>query len=198
MEAAGTWKSHRRLELPWWREEGENPETEAWLDRAFADFSGCLFLIQGRKWTEERTEEKEFDNLPAAPTQSIQLKANRIDFSLFVFPSDTSFESAAFTGEAYFLGATFTGTVWFESPTFSHKALFERTAFFLDAWFRSATFTSITRFESATFTGTAIFDNAAFSDKTSFERTTFIGATWFVSRFSPILALRPRFPVIFR
>jgi hypothetical protein len=52
LEAAGTWKSRR--EWPWEPEKGENPETQAWLDKAFADFSRCLFLVRGAEGTQER------------------------------------------------------------------------------------------------------------------------------------------------
>ena len=62
LEDAGTWKSRR--EYPWLPEKGENPETQAWLDEAFADFSRCLFLVKGDEGTKETAGEvKEEDRL---------------------------------------------------------------------------------------------------------------------------------------
>ncbi len=179
MEAAGTWKSHRRLEFPWWREEGQNLETEAWLNRAFADFSRCLFHVQKQKRTEGAADESKADGFPVTPTKSIQLEAYRINFSRFVFPSDVEFESATFNGEVYCFAATFTGTVRFESSTFNHHALFERTTFSLEASFESATFAGVARFEGATFAGDAQFDSVIFTSNALFRGATFGGRASF-------------------
>ncbi len=150
MENAGTWKSSR--EYSWKPEEGENPETQAWLEKAAADFSRCLFLVRGVEGTKETAgEDSEEDGSAKPPVKSIQLEGDRADFSGFVFP-----------GPAYFLSATFSGTANFRSATFSS-----------DAWFNSATFSGTANFQSATFSGDAWFNSATFQNSTSFRKATF-------------------------
>jgi hypothetical protein len=184
LEAAGTWKSRRPL---WEREKGENPETQAWLDKAFADFSRCLFLlgwVEGTEETPAKIEEKGKDSDP--PVKSIQLGADRIDFEGFVFPSGACFNSATFTRDARFQSATFNGDALFESATFTRGASFESATFTGGAWFDGATFTDATftggaRFNSATFTGNAWFLSATFTGCAPFDSATFNGNAWFNS-----------------
>ena len=151
LEAAGTWKSRRNYSYT--PEKGENPETQAWLDTAFADFSRCLFLVREIEGPPQTAGEEKKENKDGGPpVKSIQLEADRIDFDGFVFPGDAWFYNATFIGDAWFNSATFTGYAYFESATFTG-----------DARFASATFTGDARFASAIFIGTANFRIATFS-----------------------------------
>jgi hypothetical protein len=51
LEASGAWVSRR--DYSWEPETGRNFETQAWLDKAAANFSRCLFLLRGAKGTGE-------------------------------------------------------------------------------------------------------------------------------------------------
>jgi hypothetical protein len=177
MEAAGTCKSHRPLREP---EKGETPETQAWLDKAFADFSGCLFLIRGEKGIKETAGEHSKESAGSGPpVKSIQLGANSIDFGGFVFPSTASFERATFSSDASFERAAFTGLALFESATFSGDARFDSATFSGNAQFESATFIGLASFERTSFTGTARFDSATFIFHALFESTTFASHAFF-------------------
>ena len=81
--------------------EPSNPETRAWMEAAEANFSRCLFLVRGAEGTKETAgEEKKESEDGDPPVKSIQLEADRADFSGFIFPGDASFESATFSGDA--------------------------------------------------------------------------------------------------
>ncbi len=167
MENAGTWKSSRAYTgAP---EEGENPQTQAWLEKAAADFSRCLFLVRGVEGTVEGTketagEDSKEDGSAKPPVKSIQLEGDRADFSGFVFPGPAYFQSTTFSSPAYFQSATFSSNAWFRSATFSSTA-----------YFRSATFSGRADFESATFSGRADFESATFSRYADFRSATFSG-----------------------
>ena len=202
LEEAGAWKSSR--EIPWEPKKGENPETQAWLEKATGNFSRCLFHLRGVEGIKETAgEDKAGDVDSGLPIKSIGLEADRADFSGFIFPGSARFESATFSGDAWFARATFTGDAWFANATFSGDAWFESATFkgiaWLEfatfsgtawfefatfsgtAWFESATFTGTARFVIATFTGTAWFEFATFSGTARFEFATFSGTAWFES-----------------
>ncbi len=85
LEASGAWKSSR--ENTWEPETSENPETQAWLDKAGVIFSRCLFLVRGVERTEETAGEEKVkveDGRP--PVKSIQLETGSISFDGFMFP----------------------------------------------------------------------------------------------------------------
>ena len=172
LEERGAWKSYR--EKSWQREKGEKPETQGWLDKAFTDFSRCLFLVRGAEGIEETAEGNNKEGADSGtPVKLIQLEADRIDFAGFIFPSDAWFGSATFTSAAWFTGATFTGNAWFESATFISTASLRNATFTGKASFRSATFTRTAWFGSATFTGDASFRSAAFIGDARFDRSNF-------------------------
>ena len=178
MEADGRWAAEKD-----WRGslEPENAETRAWMEKAAADFSRCLFLVRGGEGTQETAgEHSKEDGSGEPPVKSIQLEGNGADFSGFVFPGTATFESATFSGYATFESATFSGDARFASTTFAGNATFA-SATFESATFESATFSGRARFESATFTGPASFDSATFSGDASFKSTTFSGNARFES-----------------
>ncbi len=176
MENAGTWKSSRAYTgAP---EEGENPQTQAWLEKAAADFSRCLFLVRGVEGTVEGTketagEDSKEDGSAKPPVKSIQLEGDRADFSGFVFPGPAYFQSTTFSSPAYFQSATFSSNAWFRSATFSSTAYFRSATFSGRADFESATFSGRADFQSATFSGDADFRSATFSGDADFESATF-------------------------
>jgi Pentapeptide repeats (9 copies) len=191
LEEAGSWKL--RLKYAGEREEGENRETQTWLDEAFADFSRCLFLMQGVDGTKEtpgEIEENGADNGP--PVKSIQLEVERFAFDGFLIPSavwfgsatfkgDASFGSATFKGNAWFDSATFKGNAWFDSAIFKGNASFDSATFKREAWFGSAIFKGNASFYSATFKGNAWFYSATFKGDASFDSATFKGEASFDS-----------------
>ncbi len=185
LEEAGVWKARRERSLEpetWEPEEGENPETQAWLEKARASFFRCLFLARGAEGTEEPEEKGKKDPAEGGqPVKSIELERQTIDFSEFVFPSDAWFESAAFSGVVLFESATFSGVAWFERTTFSGDARFQSATFSGYASFASTTFSGVAWFERATFSGDARFGSATFSGFTSFESATFSGDASFES-----------------
>jgi hypothetical protein len=194
MEAEHNWKSHRPP--PMEREEGANPETQAWLDKAFVNFSRCEFLVQGADGTKETAGEDQKEGVDNdLPVKPIQLETDHIDFDDFIFPSDTSFDRATFKGVAKFERATFTGNAWFDRAIFGGyanfksailqyhasfylayfkgNASFEETAFGRKAWFHSTSFGGEIRFDSAIFKGPSQFTGTTFARDASFKGTTF-------------------------
>jgi Pentapeptide repeats (9 copies) len=165
METDGRWAAEKAL---WGSLEPQNAETRAWLEKAAADFSRCLFLALGAGEAKEGEEATEGTG-GEPPAKSIQLEGDSANFSGFIFPGDAGFESAAFYGYARFGNATFSGGTTFANATFSSYAGFD-----------SATFSGNTGFGSATFSGHAGFGNATFSGNVGFRRTAFSGA-WFDS-----------------
>ncbi len=179
MEADGRWSAQK---LPWGDLKAKNDETRAWMKSAAADFFRCLFLVGGAEGTKETAGEDKESSESSAPTvKSIQLEADNVDFSGFIFPGYADFQSATFTGYAGFQSATFTGGARFESATFTGGARFVRATFTGYADFQSATFTGGARFESATFTGGAVFESTTFTGDAGFQSATFTGNAFFES-----------------
>lgn len=165
LKEAGGWKTRR--ENSWKSEKGETPETQAWLEKACADFSHCHFLIRGAEGTGKTAKEPEGGDEAVSAKNGpliklIELDGTAIDFRGFVFPGYASFESAAFSGIAGFQSTTFCGVAWFQSATFSGHASFRGATFSGSARFDSVSFESITRYEGASFSESARFDSSAF------------------------------------
>jgi hypothetical protein len=156
MEEAGAWKSSR--EYSWKPEKGENPETQAWLEKASASFSRCLFLVRGAGTKETAGEDKKEGADSEPPVKSIQLEADHADFEGFVFPGNADFASATFTGDAHFESATFTGNAYFASATFNGDAYFRETRFKQKATFNLANFKQYASFASSRFDAEARFN----------------------------------------
>ena len=179
MEADGRWATEKDI---LGRLAPSNAETRAWMEKAAAFFSRCLFLVRGVKGTKETAGEEEKENAGGSPpVKSIQLEGDRADLSGYIFPGDAGFKSATFTSTADFNSATFTVSAWFERATFTGTARFRSATFTGTAGFASATFTGNAWFESATFTGTAGFRSATFTDYATFGSATFSGTAGFES-----------------
>jgi hypothetical protein len=169
LKQSGRWYSKKS---PWFGFKTGGKEMRAWMARAEADFSYCVFLAAEAEATAEEIKDKagEADegwHFPRPAIKSIQLKANAY-FQYFVFPGVTRFKDATFTGNATFEHATFSGDAWFDSATFKRGAEFE-----------SATFKGNASFESVTFTGNAQFPHTSFIGKAAFSSAKFHGAADF-------------------
>jgi hypothetical protein len=103
----------------------KNDETRAWMDAACADFSRCLFLVQGVERTKEAAgEEQKGGGDEEPPVKSISIDGKWIDFNGLIFPGGADFASAVFSGFADFRSATFMGNAQLQSATFSRSVLF--------------------------------------------------------------------------
>ncbi len=147
-------------------EQGENAETQAWLDEAAADFSRCLFVLRG-------VELKKGSPNDDPPVNPIQLEGIVADFSGFIFPGIASFESVSFEGDAWFDSACFQGTARFDSAHFQGNASFEGADFQGNALFASASFQVSAKFDGARFRGNVWFDSACFQGYASFRSACF-------------------------
>ncbi len=179
MEESGAWAAEKDLRGTL---QPKNEGTRAWMDKAEANFSRCLFLVKGSEGTKEAAgEEKEELEAGAPPVKSIVIDAADVDMRAFVFPGVASFGSATFSGGASFGSATFSGGASFGSATFSGGASFGSATFSGGASFDSATFSGDASFDSATFSGGASFGSATFSGGASFGSATFSGGASFGS-----------------
>ncbi len=97
MEANGRWAAEKKS---WGSLEPKNAETSAWMEKAAAAFSRCLFLSRGVEGTKEAAGEEQEDTGGEAPVKSIPLEGSGANFSGFIFPGDAWFGSATFTGDA--------------------------------------------------------------------------------------------------
>jgi hypothetical protein len=174
MEADGSWAVERDF---YWLEP-KNEQTKAWISKASANFSGCLFLERGAEGSrrgggggggEEKIEHPKCE----LPSKSIQLEEWFSDFQDFVFPGNIDFQGAKFVSQANFRNTTFSAYANFQSATFSGDADFQSATFCGNADFPKATFSGTANFESAAFSGYGDFKSAAFSDLTVFESATF-------------------------
>ena len=135
LEAAGTWKSRRR-NCPWRREKGENPETQAWLDKAFADFSRCLFLVQGRRGPRRRRKKEQKKARTAARlSNQFSLRLSRIDFERLPLSKRRLVRKCHFHRLHRFYTLPLPVTPAFDGVAFTRYARFERAAFTGDVWF---------------------------------------------------------------
>ncbi len=165
----------------------KNVEIQSWMDKAAADFSGCLFLVAGE--VEQRIPSHE------PPAKLIQLEGDYADFTGYIFPGKSSFVGATFSGNvifqcifssaAHFVRVAFASATYFGSTSFSELSFFNGAAFSGVADFHSATFTGPADFESAAFSGAADFRHAAFNGAANFQKAAFAGYADFEStRFS--------------
>ena len=159
----------------------KNAETRGWMKEAQTVFSRCLFLVREAEGSKETPGEiKEQPGSGDLPVKPIAIDDRTIDFRAFVFPGNTSFESATFSGFARFQSATFSGDASFDSAAFSGSTSFDTATFSGRASFDSATFTGSAWFVNATFSGEAWFDSATFGDAW-FVELTFSDTAWFAS-----------------
>jgi uncharacterized protein YjbI with pentapeptide repeats len=177
-EADGRWAAEKDV---FGNLEAKNEETRAWMQKALADFSRCLFLVRGVEGTlvrgvegtKEAAGETKEDENAGLPVKSIQLEGNGTNFSGFVFPGYASFNGAQFTGgDASFDGAQFTGGgAWFDGATFKRLASFRGQTFTNDIFFNGATFEPEGRadFGLATFERVAQFNGAKFLGEADFN-----------------------------
>ena len=192
MEADGCWSTEKD---EFGTLHPKNDETLDWMERAAADFSGCLFIVATAGGTGDATETlgevKEGDVTHGPAVKSIQLYLPFADFEDFVFPGlanfksavfkcDAIFDSATFLRDANFVGAALNGNTSFAKAAISGFADF-RHATFGPVGFRSATFTGDAHFQSAAFTGDAHFESVAFSADAFFRSASFSGDAYFHS-----------------
>jgi hypothetical protein len=172
LTACRDWKSRRKF--PWEREEGENEETQAWLEAAAVDFSGCVIKLDARARGKETSEDfKEKYESAVTAARVIEISGPVIDLSGYKFPSYANFQTAIFDGETSLRGAIFGDVVWFWSVLITGKAHFTETTFKGYASFWSIAFSGTAEFEKTCFLGTAFFWSAAFSGKAAFVKTRF-------------------------
>ncbi len=187
---------------PWGSLDPQNPETQAWVDKAAANFFRCCFLLQKKERTIEAAGRGKIDDPEAKlPIKLIELGGKgvrldgfvfpgRADFRGVVFSSNADFRSTAFSGDADFRNARFSGIAFLGSATFSGAAdfrdtifsggsYFGSTAFFYDANFQNAKFFNDGDFRSAAFSGTADFRSAHISGDAFFGCATFCCDTLF-------------------
>ena len=184
----------------------KNAETRAWMAEAEADFSNCLFLLPSSEANKQRPEEVKERSTVKGPAKEVAIKGLYMDMTDFVFPGDTSFESATFSdggvfcgaiflGNASFGGATFCGFASFSRATFSRVTRFHEGKFTAPAWFDNAMFLGgvlftlngspyalfedMAYFDSAKFEDLARFDGVAFLGGAVFDNVTFLGEAWF-------------------
>ena len=160
LKASGTW-------IP-------NAETRRWLVEAKTDFSGCRFFLTTLEGTEGPSEEN--GGQPAAEElycKSIAVEGRCVDFCGFIFPGDTSFDSATFSGHTCFDSAKFSGSAYFYKATFETYAQFNRATFGGMASFTGAAFKDYASFSEATFENAGEFEWTTFEDNASFTGTTF-------------------------
>ncbi len=189
LEASGAWAAEKQL---WGSLEPKNEAARAWMERAAASFSRCLFLVRGAEGTKEAAgEDKDKPEASDGPVKPIQLDNDVIDMRGFAFPGAAYFRSAAFSGDAYFRSAAFSGAATFQSAAFSGAADFRSAAFSGAADFRGQTFTKDVFFNGAKFGsagsagfGLATFERVAQFDKASFEGETDFRAVWGKRTFS--------------
>jgi uncharacterized protein YjbI with pentapeptide repeats len=153
MEKAGIWRANPKLDSEWGchRENGENPETQVWLDAARSVFSG---LPLGR------------------PNENELCDFRDCDFRDFIFPGEADFRKARFKN-VDFQGATFSEGAFFMDALFSGNAGFQRTRFSGKAGFKGATFKECATFILAKFNGDADFEPVTFAGGAAFWRATF-------------------------
>jgi hypothetical protein len=185
MQASGAWRSHRNSVG---QEEAENIQTQAWLDKAVAEFSRSLFHSRASEQSKKPAVENDTTNGESGDSAplivTVQIEDHGIEFSGFNFPGSALFKGTTFQGDASFVGASFHNYAWFESASFLREtsfvnAIFQGGAFFIStsfkegAWFEGANFQDSARFTSASFEGVASFQGAPFQAGALFANAIF-------------------------
>ena len=190
MEADGRWAAEK---MPRESFELKTPEAQAWMRKAAANFSRCLFLLRGVEGTQKTAGvEKNDDAEDGPPVIMIELAGKVLSFDGFVFPGYANFGSAQFTGDAAFSDAQFTGSAHFHSAKFAGGAYFKSAQFTGNAHFESAQFTRDAHFRSAQFAGDAYFGSATFKSRTVFMDASFKSMAEFAGHQSGALVLHDR------
>jgi len=148
--------------------EPKNEETRAWMVAAEADFTYCLFLVRGTEAPKELAGTENEGEDARLPIKSVQLEADRIDFSGFIFPSLSRFNSTTFTGLTLFNNADFRGDTSFGNANFFRHLSIIAANFRSAVYFRSARFFEFARLNGTTFEGTTVFSRATFLNGGSF------------------------------
>jgi Pentapeptide repeats (9 copies) len=176
----------------------------AWIQKAKADFSSCLFETPSSLRVHGSSSERETETPDRgskaprddgaedgeAPRRSIKLEGNGAYFSGFIFPGDANFQSATFCGNAEFKrsrfleaasfeGAIFKGKTRFTYARFRRQAAFNNAGFRREAWFDSVGFKMTTRYDGVSFHDIAAFAGAAFSSHARFDRAIFATDAFF-------------------
>lgn len=151
---------------------GLNEVTQAWLDRAFVDFSKIEFAggdtCSNKAKARRRLDEKYVQE------RKIPVEGINIDFRGFIFPGDVRFDQAIFNGIALFNTADFYGTAWFSDAKFKEAAKFEDVLFRGYAGFHQTEFGSFSTFEKSKFYKSSNFEAITAAKTFALERTKFI------------------------
>jgi uncharacterized protein YjbI with pentapeptide repeats len=183
LEDSGGWSAD-------WFGEGQNPETEAWLAEAKANFESAEF-----------TSDASFDSF-VFPGPAIFTGAHfrgRAIFSNANFANTALFQNARFDGEANLKQAKFYDLANFDDAVFASGADFDKAEFLREttgplvpaarfqksqfnarADFRSAKFVGNAEYIRAHFGGNARFDEAEFQADATFEGVVFEGTVGLV------------------
>lgn len=165
-EAKGHWITEKELLGTL---EPKNEETRTWMVAAEADFTYCIFLVRGAEGAKELAGAEENEGEDARPpVKAIELEADRIDFSGFIFPGSARFNSTAFAGLTLFDKAEFRGDARFGNASFFRHISIIGATFWGAVYFRSAKFFEFARFNGTTFGGIAVFSRATFLSGGSF------------------------------
>src|SRR5208337_3079461 len=114
LEERGLWAVQND---PWGSLKPKNAETRAWIKRAEADFSRCLFLIRGPEGLKETAEDRDKPEAETPPIAPIRIDNDYINMGGFVFPGRTLFARTTFQGDTSFDSASFKDFVQFARAT---------------------------------------------------------------------------------
>jgi hypothetical protein len=151
---------------------GLNEVTQAWLDRAFVDFSKIEFAggdtCSNKAKARRRLDEKYIQE------GKIPVEGINIDFRGFIFPADVRFDQTIFNGIALFNQADFHGTAWFSDAKFKEAAKFEDVLFRAYAGFHQTEFGSFATFENSKFYKSSNFEAITAAKTFALNCTKFI------------------------
>lgn len=171
LKAKGRWITEKELRSTF---EPKNEETRAWMAAAEANFAYCLFrvwCVEGAKELASAEENESEDARP--PVKTIELETDRIDFSGFIFPGLTRFNSTTLSGLTLFDKAEFMGDARFGNASFFRHLSMISVIFWSAVCFRSAKFFEFARFNGTAFQGIADFSRATFLNGGSFWAARF-------------------------
>jgi uncharacterized protein YjbI with pentapeptide repeats len=163
-----------------WFGEGQNPETERWLEEAKADFEKVAFAADAS-----------FVNFvfPGPALFNHAHFLGKADFVNANFANSAQFQTARFDGNTDLTQATFYYLANFDEVVFASSVSFEKAEFLREttgplvpaARFQKTQFGSRVDLRSSKFVGNAEFVRARFSGSARFDETEFRGETTFES-----------------
>ena len=106
-------------------------EARAWVEAASVNFSGLRFT--------QRTS-TEGSSLPATCSEIIEVEADAVDFSSFVFPWQVDFQNTQFDLRITLSLSRFYGPAKFNNTSFHKKSSFSASQFYEEAYFFEAEF----------------------------------------------------------